>query len=74
MSKVKVFILADSVEEYQQAVDRCLEEDETFMEHEPEWFTGVELTKVESYSKVEFINARECDTKLIDRGYEVSYI
>lgn len=74
MKKVKVFILADSMEEYKRAVYRCLEEDETFMDHEPTWFTGTDLTKVNSYGKVEFINGRECDTMLIDSGYEISYI
>ena len=70
---VKVFILADTLEEYNSTIQRALVYDSEFLDHEPTWWRGTDLTKVDEYTHVQFINGRATDNAINSSEYEVDF-
>lgn len=73
-SPVKVYILADTMEEFKRAVTTALEEDPTFMKHKPTWFKGCDLVDAKYYEHVEFIDYRSASKAIQEAGYEINLL
>jgi hypothetical protein len=76
MSKQKVFILADSPEEFHQCVARCVEEQKDFLDTNcPVWCSGGELSIQEAKeNKIAMIDGRKSSVLCQEYGIEFDII
>ena len=71
-NEVKVYILADTEEDYNNTVEKCRSIQEDFVEkHKPEWTTSPPVIVDEH---VEFIDSRKYSVWAQTNGYEFSLV
>ena len=71
---VKVFILANNWEEFNNTLQRGLEEDSEFMDYDPTWWKGVDMSKANDYPHVQFYDGRASDVAINASGYSVDFL
>ena len=71
---VKVYILADNVEEFKRAISIALEEDPTFLKHSPTWYKGCDLIDAKYHEHVEFLDYRSASKAIKEAGYEINLL
>lgn len=73
-SKLKIFILAGSLKEYDECIARCLEEDSSFLDHSISWLTKFDSDYINRFEHVQIINGRKLDNELVEAGHYIDFI
>jgi hypothetical protein len=74
MKPVKLYILADTQEEYENTLALFKQLEPEWWKHEVERYLGFDLLSTEDNRGISFIDGRKASIDLSNNGYDVSFI